>query len=87
MIENYNSEVDRYIQACKGKPKEQCPDIDDIVDADPKRLSWSRGLREDAKKGRKYAIEQECVVQSLYRPFSKQWLYFNRRFNDLNQRM
>ena len=83
MIENYNSEVDRYIQDCKGKPKEQCPDIDDIVDADPKRLSWSRGLREDAKKGRKYAIEQECVVQSLYRPFSKQWLYFSRRFNDM----
>ena len=83
MIENYNTEVDRYIQSCKGKPNEKCPDIDDVVDADPKRLSWSRGLREDAKKGRKYAFEQECVVQSLYRPFSKQWLYFNRRFNDM----
>ena len=82
MIENYNTEVDRYFQACKGKLKEQCPDIDDIVDADPKRLSWSCGLREDAIKGRKYAFEQDCVVQSLYRPFSKQWLYFNRIFNE-----
>ncbi len=87
MIENYNSEADRYFQSCKGKSKEQCPDIDDIVDADPKRLSWSRGLREDAIKGRKYAFEQDCIVQSLYRPFSKQWLYFNRRFNDMVYRI
>ncbi|EQD24828.1 MAG: type III restriction enzyme, res subunit [Leptospirillum sp. Group IV 'UBA BS'] len=83
MIENYNSEVDHYIQSCKGKPKEHCPDIDDVVDADPKRLSWSRGLKEDARKGRKYAFESESIVPGLYRPFSKQWLYFNRRFNDM----
>ncbi|MHB1756822.1 MAG: DEAD/DEAH box helicase [Leptospirillum sp.] len=83
MIENYNSEVDRYIQSCKGKTKEQCPDIDDVVDADPKRLSWSRGLSEDAKKGRKYDFESVSIVPSMYRPFSKQWLYFNRRFNDM----
>lgn len=83
MIENYNSEADRYIQSCKGKTEEQCPDIDEVVDADPKRLSWSRGLKEDARKGRKYDFEPESIVPSLYRPFSKQWLYFNRRFNDM----
>ena len=83
MIENYNSEADRYIQSCKGKTEEQCPDIDEVVDADPKRLSWTRGLKEAARKGRKYAFEAESIVPSLYRPFSKQWLYFNRIFNEM----
>lgn len=83
MIENYNSEADRYIQSCKGKTEEQCPDIDEVVDADPKRLSWTRGLKEAAREGRKYAFESKSIVPSMYRPFSKQWLYFNRIFNEM----
>jgi hypothetical protein len=49
MIENSKFEVDHCIQSCEGKTRDQCQDIDDVVNADPKSLRRSRGLRENAK--------------------------------------
>lgn len=33
-------------------------------------------------RGREIAFEPTSIVESLYRPFSKQWLYYNRRLNE-----
>ena len=80
MIDNYNAEMDRYAAACVGVTKK--PDVDAIVDSDPKRIKWTRELLADAGRLRRHAYEPESVVPGIYRPFSKQWLYFNRRFNN-----
>jgi predicted helicase len=85
MIDNYNAEVDRYAAACAGQP--QKPDIDAVVDSDPKRIKWSRGLKADAERGKKYVFEPDSVVPSMYRPFTKAWAYFNRRLNDMVYQM
>ncbi|AOV17821.1 damage-inducible protein [Acidihalobacter aeolianus] len=85
MIDNYNTEVDRYAAACAGATEK--PDVDTIVDSDPKRIKWSRGLKSDAERGRKYDLEQNSVVMSIYRPFTKAWSYFNRRLNDMVYQM
>src|SRR5690606_23394116 len=36
----------------------------------------------DLVRDHRHAFESESLVPSLYRPFTKQWLYFNRRFNE-----
>jgi len=36
---------------------------------------------------RRYIFEPSAMVPSLYRPFTKRWLYFNRRFNDMVYQM
>lgn len=82
MIANYNREVDNYASACKGLSKEQCPKILDIVDTDPKKISWSSSLLPDAARGRKTGFSPAAIVQSMYRPYSKQWLYFDGMLND-----
>jgi predicted helicase len=85
MIDNYNAEVDRYAAACAGQP--QKTNVDDVVDSDPRRIKWSRGLKADAERGKKYVFEPDSVVPSMYRPFTKAWAYFNRRFNDMVYQM
>ena len=82
MIDTYNAEQSRYERACSGKTKEQWPPIERIIDTDPKRISWTHNLKTDAVRGKKYLLETSSSVRSMYRPFTKQWLYFNRRFNE-----
>ncbi|MBU6430032.1 MAG: damage-inducible protein, partial [Cyanobacteria bacterium REEB65] len=67
---------------CDGKPKAQWPDLEAIIDSDPRRISWTHNLKEDARKGKTYEFEANAVTPGLYRPFAKQWLYFHRRFNE-----
>jgi predicted helicase len=87
MIEAYNADRARYAHICAGKPKEKWPEIEQVIDRDPKRISWTRALKADAKRGKQYEFESSSLTPSMYRPFSKQWLYFNRRFNEMVYQM
>ncbi|WP_420210186.1 DEAD/DEAH box helicase [Burkholderia aenigmatica] len=84
MIDAYNREVLRFSSKFgRLDPKTQMLRVDDFIDNDPSRISWTRGLKQELVKNRRFAFEPECLTPSLYRPFSKQWLYFNRRFNEM----
>jgi predicted helicase len=80
MIDNYNAEVERYERVCQGQSKR--PDVASVVNNDPRQIKWTRELLADAGRLRHHAYEQESVVPGIYRPFAKQWMYFNRRFNN-----
>ncbi|OJY87084.1 MAG: damage-inducible protein [Lysobacterales bacterium 66-474] len=84
MIAFYNAEVERFDRACGGLDrKAREAKVDDFVDTDPARISWTRALKLDLAKGRRFAFEPAGIVPSLYRPFSKQWVYFNRALNEM----
>jgi predicted helicase len=85
MIDNYNTEVDRYAKACEEAQNK--PDVDAVVQSDPRWIKWSRGLKADAERGCRYAFEPDSVVRGIYRPFTKEWAYFNRRLNDMVYQM
>jgi predicted helicase len=88
MIGFYNNEVARFNQAFTGfdkKTKEA--KLDGFIDTDPTQISWSRALKQDLINDRHFAFESECLMPSQYRPFNKQWLYFNRRFNEMVYQM
>jgi predicted helicase len=82
MIEFYNAEVQRYQAACKGLSKESYPDIDSFIDFDSRKISWSVNPKQELAKGKQFTFEPNCLTASLYRLFTKQWLYYNRRFNE-----
>ena len=46
-------------------------------------LARTRPDKGEISKGRTFEFKAACVVPSLYRPFTKQWLYFNRTFNEM----
>ena len=84
MIAFYNSETARFQRAYGGHDKKtRDAAVDEFIDTDPRQISWSRALKAELSKGRQFAFETDSLVPSLYRPFTKQWLYFNRRFNEM----
>ncbi|WP_312206777.1 DEAD/DEAH box helicase [Pseudomonas kuykendallii] len=88
MIDFYNAEVGRFNVAHPGlDAKVRQEEVDDFIDTDPTRISWTRALKQDLGKDRRYVFEADCLVPGLYRPFTKQWLYFNRRFNEMVYQM
>ena len=82
MTEFYNQELNRYKLLCNGLSKADHPDVSSIVSGDATQISWSRGLKKSLElfKVRKY--ESSKLVNSLYRPFSKQWCYFDKDYNE-----
>lgn len=88
MIGFYNAEVERFNREYPGLDKKAREAVlDDFIDTDPKRISWTRALKQELAKGRAFEFEADSVVTSLYRPFTKQWMYFNRRFNEMVYQM
>lgn len=87
MIEFYNSEVLRYKAATEHLPKESRPSVDGFVNSDSSKISWTRSLKQELSKYRLHTFDPECLTQGLYRPFAKQWMYFNRRFNEMVYQM
>ncbi len=88
MIDFYNAEVDRFDKAHPGLDRNARESkVDGFINSDPARISWTRALKQDLVKGKRYSYDENALIQSLYRPFTKQWLYFNRRFNEMVYQM
>lgn len=84
MIAFFNTEAERFAKAYSGLDKKaKEAKLDGFVAADPAKISWSRALKQEMAKDRRFLFEEASLTQSLYRPFTKQWLYFNRRFNEM----
>lgn len=82
MIEFYNSEVIRLQSATPGldrKAREQL--VKDFVSTDSTKISWTRGSRSDCAAGKLATLNPNGVTISLYRPFTKQYAYFDRMLN------
>lgn len=50
---------------------------------DEGKISWSRALYKKAQKGLKFDYRDKAIRVSMYRPFCKQYLYFNNDLNDM----
>ena len=61
--------------------------VDAFIDRDPAKISWTRALKGDLRKDKPASFDANRVVQSMYRPFCKQWLYFDRQWNEQVQLM
>ncbi|MDR1035541.1 MAG: hypothetical protein LBT40_02875 [Deltaproteobacteria bacterium] len=56
--------------------------IDDCLVRDPTLFSWDRQQKSDVQKGKIYSFEENSAVLSSYRPYQKQFCYFNRKLNN-----
>ncbi|WP_375702435.1 type ISP restriction/modification enzyme, partial [Bartonella sp. AA89HNZF] len=84
MIAFYNSEVKRFNNAYGHVDRRIRKNaVDNFVNTDTRKISWSRALKQDLAKGKVFKFEATCLMQSLYRPFTQQWLYYNRAFNEM----
>ena len=75
----YNKEIEKILNVRK---KDKNKAIEDIIDTNPKNISWSRALKKRANLYKFDEFNKSDIVISLYRPFTKQYLYFNRFWNE-----
>ena len=53
------------------------------VTNDPKEISWTRGLRSSLNRGATSTLNPDAITEFAYRPFTKQWLYLDRQWNEV----
>ncbi len=81
-IEFYNEQVDKFDEwAATGGGSSGA--VEEFIDRNPVKISWTRSLKGDLRKGKTAAFDSERAVASMYRPYCKQWLYFDRQWNEM----
>jgi predicted helicase len=55
--------------------------------SDPTLISWNRSLLADLDRNKPRTFSQEALRPATYRPFVKQYVYFNRDLNDMVYRL
>jgi predicted helicase len=77
LIDAYNNDVTKH----SGKTK------DEIRNAVNYSIKWTRAVKNDLAKGKKYNYNDSLIIDSLYRPFVKKKLYFSRELNEMQYQM
>ena len=77
MIDTYNAEVDRW-----NRRDNQRMNVNDFVIYDDTQIKWDRELRQHLQRGRPAEYAEHKIRNSLYRPFTKSNLFFDRVLNN-----
>ena len=77
MIDTYNEQVFMWEHR-----EDRDANVDDFVNYDDAKISWSRDLKLDLKRGRIAEYTEDKMRNSLYRPFVKSNLFFDRVMNE-----
>ncbi|MGA9671705.1 MAG: type ISP restriction/modification enzyme [Terracidiphilus sp.] len=75
-IEFYNEELSKWNRS------DQKQSIDSFVQYDETRISWSRDLKLDLKRGHRLDFSREKIRSAIYRPYFKTSVYFDRILNE-----
>lgn len=87
MIDAYNNEVGRYKKACDELQKNQYPKIADFINNDPTRISWTDSLKDNLSRYIVHCFDNKNLTKAIYRPFTKEWLYYDKFFNQRRYQM
>jgi predicted helicase len=83
MIRFYGEELKRFnatYPTADRKVREAA--VDGFVDTDASKISWSGNLKADLAKAKHIRFQDDRVFPSEYRPFTSQWLYYDRALNE-----
>lgn len=83
MIAFYNDELDRFnLKYDPSDKKSRQDNVDKFVDNDARKISWTVNVKDQVIKNRRHVLDADCIAISIYRPFTPQWLYYNRVYNE-----
>ena len=84
MISFFNAESKRYAAHCSSNSGPSRIAVEDFINGDTTKISWSRALRADIEKNKSHTFNEAALTTGLYRPYTKLNLYFDRSFvNDV----
>ncbi len=62
-------------------------EIKKIVNNDKTKISWSRGLFQKIQKKKKLFFDESKIMISQYRPFTKNYVYFDKDLNEVQYQL
>lgn len=78
MIAKYSSELERFDTTYLSADRKARADaVDDFVDNDPKKISWSSSLKDNVIRSKEISFSNHNIVHGIYRPFCRQWIYYD----------
>ncbi len=86
MIEFYTEQVAAFRQKFGSEPeprRKRKKLVERFIDTDPRCISWSRALKADLSRFKPHTFDTDGLRTSIYRPYTKQVVYFNRAFNEM----
>ncbi|CAN4266098.1 COG4889 Predicted helicase [Methylophilaceae bacterium] len=81
LIQFYNKELKRFELTYPNLSERKKIDVDNFVEVDSSKISWSFNLKQKLVKGQELAFVETKTIKSLYRPFSKRWFYSDKNLN------
>lgn len=92
-IETYNADLKRFNERFREAFKQRTKGVkkadlykhlnDQEITTDKTKIAWTRGLKQGFIRNENLPESgMECVRLALYRPFNKQWLYWDKTWND-----
>ncbi|MGW7710485.1 DEAD/DEAH box helicase [Streptomyces sp. NPDC054771] len=88
-VEFYNGQVDAFKEECArvGNSNPSIKDAERFIDRDATKISWSSSLIPKVARRKGLEFSPRRVAAAIYRPFCKQFLYFDGDFNHRISRM
>ncbi|GAA7476857.1 DEAD/DEAH box helicase family protein [Helicobacter pylori] len=91
-IETYNADLKRFNEVFREAFKQRTKGVksgdlykqlnDKEITTDKTKIAWTDGLKNHLIKNKNLQeSRKECTRLALYRPFNKQWLYFDKNLN------
>lgn len=92
-IDAYNADLKRFNERFREAFKQRTKGVksdklyknlnDKEITTDKTKIAWTRSLKKGFIKNENLQeSSMECVRLAMYRPFNKQWLYFNKNLNE-----
>lgn len=84
MIDFYNDQLALHgsIVQSAGSAKEKEKTASQLIDTNPKKIKWTRGLIAHLSRGRKGTFEHKKIGKATYRPYCQSWVYYDQQFNE-----
>ncbi len=79
----YNDQVTAHRGILSGVVGEEAASLAaTLVDTNPRAIKWTRGLIKTLALGKHGKFADSDMGEGVYRPFCKQWVYYNKQFNE-----
>lgn len=70
--EFFNGQLEAYV--LNGKQGK----VEDFINNDDTKISWSRAYRNDIAKGKRHLFDEKYSIVGLYRPYTSYYLYYDK---------
>ncbi len=77
LIDKYNQEAERLKGISKNEVRNEIE----------YSIKWSRAVKNDLSKGKKYTFDEKKIMKSIYRPFVNRYLYFSKELNEMQYQL